>query len=65
MGDGYDTFEESGTFDVDDVGFLAASDHPLLIGQEANAMGRYKRVFSKHQVIRKVRTESWELILES
>ena len=39
---------------MDDVGFLADVNHPLVIGQEANALGRYKRVFNKHQVVRKV-----------
>lgn len=53
MGRGYDSVE-SGTFDNDDVGFLARQDHPLLVGQEGNAIGRYKRVFIKHQGIRQV-----------
>ena len=52
---GYDALDTTMTFDQDDVGFLADADHPLLQGQEANAVGRYKRVYRKHRVIRKVR----------
>eukprot|EP00752_Nemacystus_decipiens_P008401 g7511.t1 len=62
---GYDTLESTMSFDQDDVGFLADADHPLLIGQEVNAMGRYKRVFSKHRVIRKENDQAEGIFMES
>lgn len=55
VADSLDT-TEGGGFDHDDLGFLAKEGHPLLVGQESNGMGRYKRVFIEHKVIRKVRS---------
>eukprot|EP00903_Cladosiphon_okamuranus_P015736 g14524.t1 len=62
----YASLQEDSTFDQDDVGFLADENHPLLVGQEANAMGRYKRVFIQHtKAIRKENDKAEGLFMES
>lgn len=43
------------TDDVTDQNFLASSSHPAIAGQAGNALGRYKRIFIKHAVVRQVR----------
>jgi len=49
-----ESFSEETYTDDDTSGFLADSNHPLIAGQAGNALGRYKRVFVKHAVIRQV-----------
>lgn len=46
-------------YDDDDSGFIAKDlGHPMFDGQLNNGIGRYKRVFVEHQVMRKVSTNT-------
>lgn len=43
-------------YDDDDNSFvIKSSNHPMLNGQDFNAMGRFKRVFQEHRIHRKVK----------
>ncbi|CAN0066429.1 unnamed protein product [Pylaiella littoralis] len=55
--------EES--INTDDSSFLASKNHPKLKGQEGNALGPFKRVFTKHEAIRKELDQAEGLFMES